>query len=107
MRAVGQTLKEKENYFWYFLNYLEDSVTRRERPDIHNKNWKRIIFDIFENKCHMVRTTGQTQENIFHFLFIIIFLYFYNFQIFCFFLIFLKKKKKKKKVKKKVELKKG
>ena len=33
--AVGQTLKEKENYFWYFL----------------------------ENKCHTLRATGQTQQN--------------------------------------------
>jgi len=32
-RAVGQTQKEKENYFWYFL----------------------------ENKCHTVQATGQTQ----------------------------------------------
>jgi len=31
-RAVGQTLKGKENYFWYI-----------------------------ENKCHAVRATGQTQ----------------------------------------------
>jgi len=38
-RAVGQTLKEKENYFLvFFLNYLEGSATRRERPDRHNKN---------------------------------------------------------------------
>jgi len=32
-RVAGQTLKEKENYFWFFL----------------------------ENKCHTVRVTGQTQ----------------------------------------------
>jgi len=32
MRAIGQTLKEKENY-----------------------------FGIFENECHTVRATGQTQ----------------------------------------------
>jgi len=31
-RAVGQTLKGKENYFWYF-----------------------------ENECHAVQATGQTQ----------------------------------------------
>ena len=40
MRAVGQTLKGKENYFWYFL----------------------------ENKCHTVRATEQTlkeKENYF------------------------------------------
>jgi len=33
-RAVRQTLKEKENYFWYFLKI---SVTWCERPDRHNK----------------------------------------------------------------------
>jgi len=33
MRAVEQTPKEKENYFWYFL----------------------------ENKCHAMRATEQTQ----------------------------------------------
>jgi len=33
-RAVGQTLKGKENYFWYF-----------------------------ENECHAVRATGQTQKS--------------------------------------------
>jgi len=44
------------------LNYLEESVTRRERPDRHNKKLKEIYFDIFENECHTVRMTGQTQE---------------------------------------------
>ena len=44
MRAIGQTLKEKENYFSIFSNYLEESVTRRERPDRHNKNEREPFF---------------------------------------------------------------
>jgi len=44
MRAVGRTLKEKENYFSIFSNYLEESVTRRERPDRHNKKEREPLF---------------------------------------------------------------
>jgi len=58
MRAIGQTLKEKENYFSIFSNYLEESVTRRERPDRHNKNEREpflffyiLIFMIFKYVC--------------------------------------------------------
>jgi len=54
-RAIGQTLKKKENYYWYFENechtvratgqtlkekdifFLKISVTRCGRPDRHNK----------------------------------------------------------------------
>jgi len=47
MRAIGQTLKGKENYFSIFLNYLEESVTRRGRSDRHNKNEREPFFDFF------------------------------------------------------------
>jgi len=57
MRAIGQTLKYKENYFWFF-GILKMSVTRCGRPDRHNK----------------------AKENIFHFLDFSIFCNFYNFQ---------------------------
>jgi len=70
MRVVGQTLKEKKNYFWYFL----------------------------KNKCHTVRATGQTQksekEHIYYYFFYHFFASFDNFQVFCFF--FQKKKINKK-----------
>jgi len=43
-RAVERTLKEKENYFSIFSNHLEESVTRRKRPDRHNKNEREPLF---------------------------------------------------------------
>jgi len=45
-RAVGQTQKEKEN-FSIFFGLVEESVTRREWPDRHNKNVKEPFFLFF------------------------------------------------------------
>jgi len=57
-RAAGQTLKGKENYYFFAL-----SVTRCERPDRHN----------------------EVKENVFTFLdFFRFFAIFYNFQIYLF-----------------------
>jgi len=65
-RTAGQTLKEKENYFWCFFQKI--SVTRCERPDRHNEV-KENVFIIF-----------------FDFLYFFLQI-FYNFQIYLFFLI--------------------
>jgi len=43
-RAVGQTLKGKENHF---LNYLGESVTRHERPDRHNTSERKLFLIFF------------------------------------------------------------
>jgi len=69
MRAIGQTLKEKEKLFFVLLKM---SVTRYGRPDRQNKA-KRTFF-------------------IFYIFFSIFFAIFDNFQIFCF---FINKKKRK------------
>jgi len=74
-RAVGQTLKEKENYFWYFLKI---SATRCERSDRHNKV-KENIFCFFR-----------------FFIFSIFFLQFLIIFKYLFFLEIIKKNKKTK-----------
>jgi len=44
-----------------FLNYLKICVTRREQVRETLKEKEKYFFCIFENQCHTVRATGQTQ----------------------------------------------
>ena len=39
--------KRERKLFLVFLNYLEESVTRHERSDIHNKDEREPFFDFF------------------------------------------------------------
>jgi len=57
MRAVGQTLKGKENYFWYFSENKCHTVRATGQTLKEKENY----FWFFENECHTVRATGQAQ----------------------------------------------